>query len=235
MGGEPSVDPSCIRIMRNLVESGASRKIELSITTNAIVFTDEFFRLMKSFVNLHLQVSIDGTNETFNYIRTPGNYSSVQKNLENLVEQSTICFGVNVVLSAFNVFTVGNWLTDFKNLKQKFAGRLQHFSIFPCIASTDVFTLSVLNNAERKFVLNELNQLRMEGNFSESEIEELINPVWKLINAVEFSSIERAKFVKYSQILDRIRGTSIQILHPRYADMMQDSQQPPTTLDSKTC
>jgi hypothetical protein len=98
IGGEPLLYSEHEQIMSYLIDSRRSAEVELHYYTNTTVLPDRILTAWKSFKKIDLRSSIDGVGDCYDYIRNPGKWSVVEKNirklnnsdLENL--EHSICF-----------------------------------------------------------------------------------------------------------------------------------------------
>lgn len=105
-GGEPTISKKFIDILDECNSKNYSQNINLSITTNATKFTSNFLSKLDDFASVHLNISCDGYNSTYNYIRYPFNWDKFQERIQNLKDYSknnNISLGLQVVPLAINV------------------------------------------------------------------------------------------------------------------------------------
>jgi MoaA/NifB/PqqE/SkfB family radical SAM enzyme len=81
-GGEPVLVSANRAFMRECIRRGSAREIDLSVTTNGTIWSEEFTGLLKEFKKVGLRVSIDGLKEVSEYIRYPAKW---EKTVENLL------------------------------------------------------------------------------------------------------------------------------------------------------
>lgn len=115
-GGEPFLSgvDSQKELLNKYVESGQSCSMSLRYTTNATIFPDkEWWELWKHFKVVNIQVSIDGIEERFEYIRYPAKWNDVVNNVIRYKEkasQSVIQLCVSHAVSAYNIFYLPEFL-----------------------------------------------------------------------------------------------------------------------------
>lgn len=85
-GGEPTIVDSISKLLQALLDSGQAQHMELWLNTNASVVNLEFYSLVAQFKKVRIMLSIDGINESFNYIRYPGNWNQIDKNIHTIVD-----------------------------------------------------------------------------------------------------------------------------------------------------
>jgi sulfatase maturation enzyme AslB (radical SAM superfamily) len=74
-GGEPFLSKDFIEILEEAVSEGHSKRITLSITTNGTKFTSKITNMFKHFKEVDINISIEGINELYDYIRYPYSYN----------------------------------------------------------------------------------------------------------------------------------------------------------------
>jgi len=85
-GGEPTLHNKSLTAMLNaLVESGQASNIELWLNTNTTIFDSNFYELLDKFKQIRLMLSIDGIEESFEYIRYPAKWNIVDSNIKKIV------------------------------------------------------------------------------------------------------------------------------------------------------
>jgi hypothetical protein len=96
----------------------AKDKVLLGFQTNATQSIDEkYYELIEKFKLVKLMISIDGTNNRFNYLRWPGDWNQVVDNIFNLREKlpGNVMFFVQECTSNLNLFyfnEVNHWIKN---------------------------------------------------------------------------------------------------------------------------
>lgn len=86
-GGEPTLhNKSLVKMLKTLVDSGQSANIELWINTNATLADLQFYSLLNNFKKIRLMLSIDGIEESFEYIRYPAKWNVVDSNIRKITK-----------------------------------------------------------------------------------------------------------------------------------------------------
>jgi len=84
-GGEPTLhNKSLIKMLKLLIENGQAEHIELWINTNATIVDLEFYKLLNNFRQIRLMLSIDGIEESFEYIRYPAKWIIIDSNIKKI-------------------------------------------------------------------------------------------------------------------------------------------------------
>lgn len=122
-GGEPLIIKSHYKILDKLIEMGRANDVELSYYTNGTIFPKDLIERAIHFKDIHLNISIDGIKEQYNYIRYPGKWNQVESivrliDQENLPNLNLRIVEVYFFLTAFSVESLFDW-RDSVNFKKK--------------------------------------------------------------------------------------------------------------------
>lgn len=120
-GGEPLLDEQIPKFLMRLVGAGRSKDIDLFVSTNCThEITDEWLTIFKNFKQCTINLSVDGIANKFTYMRHPGKWDVVQKNLDYMFDVVRNCnerpvWLVPVItVSALNVYNVNDVFEYFK-------------------------------------------------------------------------------------------------------------------------
>ena len=110
-GGEPFLDDQVPKFLLRLVESGLSKNIDFSVSTNAThELTDIWRTILTNFKNVIINVSIDGIGPKFTYMRHPGKWEDAEKNIKEFFNLQQSHENINVIpvitVSAINAYNV---------------------------------------------------------------------------------------------------------------------------------
>jgi len=119
MGGEPFYMKEFKKFVDYLIDTGRSKKIALTLSTNGTIADKEFLdKMAKNFKDIAFSVSIDGIGDQFTYLRHPGNWDTVKENLDYYYELHNSEFPVFVqithTVSAINIFYLPEFHEYFK-------------------------------------------------------------------------------------------------------------------------
>ena len=70
-GGEPLMSKHFLDVLHKAVETGHSKHITLSVTTNGTKFQRRITELFEHFEGIDINISVDGTGKVYDYIRYP--------------------------------------------------------------------------------------------------------------------------------------------------------------------
>jgi hypothetical protein len=83
-GGEPLISKEHQIFLQALIDSGHSRSICLEYNTNLTVLPDSVLKLWEHFEFIGVGISMDGFGAYHEYLRYPGKFSVMEKNLQKL-------------------------------------------------------------------------------------------------------------------------------------------------------
>lgn len=193
LGGEPSIEEKAIQFLEKI-----DKKIPLQITTNGTNLNKKFQSILASFDDLSISFSVDATGKTYEYIRTNANWKKTSGYIEKAIRNKIAKrFTFNIVLTPYNIFDIINLL---KWIKQFNA------SIFFSDSSGVTESFTGLSAIYPEDIDSVLMQLYKEPDY------ELIS----ILENVVFDEEANKRFIKYNNILDRIRKTKLTDLDPRF-------------------
>jgi hypothetical protein len=111
-GGEPFYDRRVVKVLEKYVKDGNAKNTTLKFHTNATQFTPELASLLNEFKSQGHTFSIDGTGKVYNYIRHLSDWKKLNESLDCYLSTCTNIDNqyFNMVLSAYNVMNVGDYI-----------------------------------------------------------------------------------------------------------------------------
>jgi len=110
-GGEPFMIKSFSRMLNGI----KNKDCEIVINTNATILTDHMMSALEPFTNVCFVLSIDGTGETIERIRTLCSWDIINTNIEILRDKLNPNFMVNTVIQKDNIDNIpelAQWIDD---------------------------------------------------------------------------------------------------------------------------
>ena len=160
-GGEPFL--SGVKQQKDLlgwyIKNNQAKDISIHYTTNAQLYPDdEWWNLWQHFKEIDIQLSIDGIDARYEYIRFPGNWNKFIENCKQFqtAEKSNknIRLSLSHTLSAYNIYYLDEFFTwcESMHLPRPWVGRVQNpphmrVSVFP----TDIKNLIVSHLSTSQF------------------------------------------------------------------------------------
>jgi sulfatase maturation enzyme AslB (radical SAM superfamily) len=220
LGGEPTIDPQVTKLLEWTVGNGYAKDINLRFTTNATNMNKRWVEAVNQFKTCKIQISLDGTGPTYDYIRTGANWSKIKENTLRCPEMynNIRAMGSNIVYSVYNCFTVDQWLPELKQIRReiKDQGINYEFNVINCTTPAHQ-KVSNLPDELKQVILDKIDALGFED-----EVTHSIRTYTEL-PAVGSPSGHAIRFFKHNDILDRLRRTNIETLSPEYKQLREVS------------
>ena len=147
-GGEPflSETQKQLDLLQRYVDSGQSKNITLHYTTNAQVWPDDrWWDLWQNFKEIDMQLSIDGVDNRYEYIRHPAKQTILEHNIQRFLEQenklSNFRLSVSHTVSAYNVYYLDEFFTwcETTGLPNPYCGRVHKPAhMRPCVYKDNI-------------------------------------------------------------------------------------------------
>lgn len=212
-GGEPLLVPQMSRILELCIESGNSKNIIITYTTNLTHLPKKVLDLWKYFKGVKILASIDAVGDLNHYIRYPSNWDEIDQNLkfidENYESLNVIECILNTTVGALNVCSLDkiyNYLSTFN-----FVVGVPNLSNlqFPSYLAT-----TVLPSPLKKLAIIQLTQLNknyIQGVPDHQKyLVENINNVIQFMNSYDgYRTEEFQKFKKFQNDFDKIKGLNL--------------------------
>ena len=85
-GGEPTITQGNYKLLQALVDNNVAKNIQVWCNTNCTNANLKFYNLLAHFGDVNLMLSIDGVSDAFDYIRYPGKWTQIEKNIKKIVD-----------------------------------------------------------------------------------------------------------------------------------------------------
>jgi MoaA/NifB/PqqE/SkfB family radical SAM enzyme len=109
-GGEPLINNDFLNYCKYLIDQDHAKNIHLAFHTNLTVLPGKFVELWGNFKSVTVKISIDAVGDDYEYIRYPGKWSIVDRNIKELAniskELPNIGVETHAVFSSFNAHAI---------------------------------------------------------------------------------------------------------------------------------
>lgn len=104
-GGEPFYSKKLLEIVENIPSNQAENMI-LHITTNATIWNKVWQDAISKFKLVRFMFSVDSVGTNYEYIRFPGNWEIVDKNIDSIIQLKNVKGLINSVVQNLNILYI---------------------------------------------------------------------------------------------------------------------------------
>lgn len=205
-GGEPFL--AGVEEHRNFLDhyinNGSAGDVSIHYTTNGTVWPDqEWFDRWKHFKEIDLQISIDGINERYEYLRYPASWSTLTANVQQYIAyektQPNFRLSVSHTVSAYNVYYLEEFIIWCNNigLPAPWIGKLHRPSIL---------RPTVWNNDAKMYIIKHLESSQL------AELKKWAHHLNSINDSTEFEA-----FVNRTHAHDKYRNLDFKKTFPELA------------------
>ena len=207
-GGEPLLNSYFIEFLKYCIDMGVSKNIKLSMSTNAILINKDLLSIFNQFKNLSMTISVDGTENVYEYIRYPANWKILNENikmLQNEFDSDFLNCSVAIVPQVYNILDITNIFQWSKSISTKYS-----LEIIPVwLSDPDFLHIKNIPIKLKQKALNLLHSYNCQDQFEK----EFVNGILRDIN--EKRDIKSwNQFLEYTEILDKKRQQSLKYSIP---------------------
>jgi len=161
-GGEPTINPLIVEFLDWLADSDFSSKIIISLTTNGTAFFNKIIRYTTRFKYIQIQLSIDGINDYYDYLRYGAKWEITKKNTQDYLEfaktANNVLVSINYTLSWMNSINFADFyewsLNNLRNLQGLYLTK---------VAGPEIYSVDILQPEKRieirDIILNKIKTL----------------------------------------------------------------------------
>jgi MoaA/NifB/PqqE/SkfB family radical SAM enzyme len=221
VGGEPMLIAQCMTIIKHLVETGVSKNIVLSVTTNGMVLPDGWLELAASFRNVTLTFSLDGFGPISEYIRYPSVWLDILQNINKIKTLKNAYLLVNTTVQVYNMLHLVDMIKFCDEMKLEFR---YHFLQGPAHLSPLVMPASVREEAAAR-IRRFAQRNDTAGSGHSSHLKDRNAWLMQLSDAFlapqpNWDDKKLKEFMAFTNDLDDTRGQSFKDALPELHDMI---------------
>ena len=217
LGGETLLIKEVGDILECLIEAGVAGNIVLMATTNGTVINSPWLALAERFKELALNVSIDGFGPYYEYIRYPGRWSTVIRNIEILKKRSRTRLTAIVTLQAYNALNIVDLFKYFDSIGLDFYA-------YP-VSTPEYLSPMVLPSSARRLAVERLLLYAEEECLPKNRelVLGLANGLDNAGNREVFDEKLMRTFMLFTNDLDITRGQSFLETHAELLQLITDA------------
>lgn len=207
-GGEPLVDPLHYKILNLLLPVANNLSLKYSTNLSILKFgKHNVIKLWKKFKNIDLSISLDGTEELNNYIRTGSNTNKIKENLFKVRKELGDKFNGRLALcfSAYNAWNLPDTYEWFSvELGMPVHGNIAYF---PDFINPQILPKDLKSKIFKKYEKFKNKKLNCRPEFQE-RIHQFLTDNYKYMVAKDQSKYWN-QFLRFNLKLDRVRQTNL--------------------------
>jgi len=223
-GGEPLISPEHYEILEYLVDNNLTN-IELWYNSNCSKLNYKNYNIADIWKNfkVYLQASLDSYDERAEYMRHGTNWLNIIENLHTIMEKSpNIDLGVNCVVSAFNVFTITEFLENLIHHNIISKNKCPYVNFYP-LGTPSHFHVGVIPSDMLIKSIKKINNFIEKYKFNESLNSNVCTPLENLrdgfLNSIKPLPLEQQIIFKNQVIFrDKIRNENFCKTFPELVD-----------------
>lgn len=132
VGGEPTLHDEMYELAEQLIQSGHAEKIRFKLTSNLTNIQPRFLELFEYFRDVVINGSVDGVGDTNDYIRYPSDWTTIERNIDRLLNTESVLLNLTPVIQFYNIFNLYDmihWYTEKWIQKERGSNFLLTFDI----------------------------------------------------------------------------------------------------------
>ena len=221
-GGEPLLIKSVSQIMDYLIKIKASKNIRIKINSNITFWKTDFFHKLSQFKIVDFFPSIDAVGEKNNWLRSPSQFSKIQKHIKKLLLLSNpIKVEIECTVSIYNIL----YITELIKWSEGLSPSSRPAVYFNMLHQPDFQHISVLTKPLKKKAIKHLKDFKYKNTQTLYETE--IESINYIINVLESSLEDTDKIIdlrkslkEHTITLDRWRKENFNKVFPELTELL---------------
>jgi MoaA/NifB/PqqE/SkfB family radical SAM enzyme len=210
-GGEPTLIKANYRMLEELIEAG-NTDCRVEFTSNMTTWNPKFFEALSKFENVEIQMSLDGTDSTAEYIRYGCDWETVKENVDKVTAMAAsrpnwrvVCFTVLQAMNHNHMTDIWAFLSDvaFRNCK-----RIDWWPI--TLSHPPYLSLAALPVEERKQAIPQIREEAKKyasGSNFFTIGEATVNALADSITNMAYDEMLNSRYIAYRNWLDNFRAS----------------------------
>jgi molybdenum cofactor biosynthesis enzyme MoaA len=199
-GGEPFYNKDLLRICQNLSLNVCQRTL-LHITTNATVWNQEWHDVLAKFKLVRIMFSVDATEDLFEYIRFPADWTTVDRNISAICKLANVNPVIHCVAQNLNISSISSVI--------KYAKSKGIFLQLDLLTKPDFLQINNLPQWHKQQAMDHIDKTITQHS-NEPFITDL-KSAREILNQHDFDPANWQRFVNFISPRDRIRGNDYRI------------------------
>lgn len=199
-GGEPTIDPECIKFLDEFIQEHDASSVELWITTNATRMLPFLRKYKPHFKRLCVTLSLDAAGPIVEFIRYPADWDNIKQNIDTAInEQLCDDMNVNIVTQPYNIISVNEWADWFSEFKTRVPRT--KMVLLEC-SNPSHFSVRAMNDTARQRAHENIDKTRQRL----PNLSEMCDELDRIVDGKKYNPTHHQTLIKYTDDIGRIRG-----------------------------
>ena len=219
-GGEPFLIKQHHLFIDHFLKTGVYNHVVIDMNTNLTYLDQSLLKKLAKFKRAQFSVSIDAYGEKNNWIRSPSNWTKIEKNMETLLKfPGNVKVSINCTVSVYNILYLSELINWSCNIAKKLNTNIPiiHFDLLhhPFFQQISVLPFSLKEEA-----IDRLNHVKKKGELFPIKITDVNSLIQLLKNSLqEDEKIQglRQQLKEHTKIFDQWRKEDFFSVFPEFA------------------
>lgn len=226
-GGEPMLLKENWDLIDKMIHSGAAADANITFSTNCTVVPEKLKAVFEHFREVIINLSIDGTGHTQEYIRNPSRWHIIEKNAKKIIEMGAerANFYITPTLQLYNSTNIIDLFEWADGLSEEYNKSLEVF-LLP-LSDMPFLSLSTLPKTLRWKLAA---QVRTYQSIAQKKVhytgnDEMLNDLLSVLEQDDDSSFENhfEDFIQFTRTFDRKRNDHLKLRLPQLYGEVHDA------------
>jgi MoaA/NifB/PqqE/SkfB family radical SAM enzyme len=214
-GGEPFFIEKHWNIVKEAVKNGYSKNQHIHYNTNGTIFPEDHIHLFEEFNFVDIQISSDGVEKKFEYLRHPAKWDKVENNIQRFIDtknqsKTDWLLSICISISAFNVYDM---FETYEHYASKGIGI--YINLVHDDRGTRVLPLEI-----RKKIIDRL--MSFESKYMPLQWKKDRDMVCKHLESASYNSVPWKMFLDEIQMRDEFRKESFPETFPEFYSLIKE-------------
>lgn len=230
-GGEPMLQPGFEKSIDILLDNGTPENVKFVTVTNGTVDICKLFTKMKKFKSFVVNYSLDAVNEeTYKFVRYPGNFKKVKNNHNKLLElvskedvNATVTINFNVTIHIFNIHEIENIARYISKLQDTYNNVRISF-MFDYVDSPEQQNPSLLDKNILLTYIKNTEKVFEDSNLNKEDIDSTMYTLYNILENCDYIENRQEKIEKLEKQIDyfkKLRNLDAYAIVPHLNHMLQ--------------
>lgn len=218
-GGEPFLIKGHHLFIDYFLKTKVHRNIDIYINSNMTYLDTALLKKLIRFKELHLSVSIDAYGERNNWLRSPSNFSTIERNMETVLQlPKNVKISICCTVSVYNIL----YVPELINWSRKIARKLKTNAplvYFNMLHQPEFQHVSILSQILKKKAAEQLNEIETTQELypvEKANIKSVIGILQRSMADDEKTEHLRTLLKEHTAILDQWREENFFSVFPEF-------------------